>query len=190
MHLANENQIAEIESYWQHIEAYQAALDNVTKVIAGYIEAYEIVLASKDGRPQAGIETRYITSEGRDEEDWRGNLISATPGRKNVNLWLLTVTSSGGLPYGENESVGSFDKPRTIGVDYFYDWNYGLDFENSEDYFNRKLDGIDFVFEQIRTCLPDNAEIESWTFRRMIKQFTNSSTHVAKGDLAIKLRGL
>ena len=176
---ATTEQIAEVAGWATPIQAYQTLFDNQLKALAGYIEAFS---------PTSGIETRYITGEGRDDENWRGNLLAASLGSK-VDVWCLTVTMSQGLPL-EQSGVGYFDKPFSIGLDYFYDFEFGTDSNNSESYFNSQVDGFEWILEQIRTCLPDGAEIESWLFRRMIKRFTNASTHIAKGDIALKLSGL
>jgi hypothetical protein len=184
---ATTEQITKVNAMSGQLLAYQTIFSDLLKTIAGYIEAYELTYPPAD---QAGIATRYITSEGRDDERWRGHLLTESPGRKKVNVWCLTVLMNQGLPFDKDEAIGSFNKPYSIGIDYFYDWDFGNDTKNSEDFFNKKVDGFDFILEQIRTCLPNNADIDSWVFRRMIRQFTNASTHVAKGDLLLTFQGL
>lgn len=178
---ATENQIDEVEGYESAITAYQAKFDGVVKYLAGYIEALN---------PNSGLEIRYITGEGRDDESWRGNLLASSPDGDKVDLWCMTITMSQGLPAAELGAVGSFDKPFGIAIDYFLDWDFGTDETNSEDVFNAKINAFEYVLEQIRTCLPDACEIESWMTRRMIKRFTNASTHIAKCDLALKFSEL
>lgn len=163
------------------IETYQGVIPNIVKFIAGHIEVFS---------PDSGIEIRYITGEGRDAEKWRGALLSKSPGKLKVNVWCITVTLSQLLPTGEGEAVNSFDKPFSLGIDYYYDYEFGTDENNSEDFFNKQVDGIEFILEQIRTCLPDGAEILSGLFKRMHKQFTNATTHVAKGDFVLRIEGL
>jgi hypothetical protein len=181
LRFATEEQVTQVAGYAAGIAAYQATLNGILTTIAGFVEAFS---------PDSGIETRIITGEGRDDELWRGNLLSASPTKTRVDVWCLTVTNSKGLPFGQNETVGSFDKARSIGLDYFYDYYFGTDKDNSEAVFNAKIDGLDYIFEQIRTCLPDNAEIVSWNFRRMVKRFNNASTHIARGDLELRINDL
>lgn len=185
MRFATAEQISKINGLTAQITAYKTVFGILLNSLAGYIEAYEATFPNP-----ASIEIRYITSEGRDDERWRGNLLSASPNRNKVNVWLITLTMLEGKSLQADEPIGSFSKPVSIGIDYFYDWDYGTDTNNSEDFFNKKIQGFDFILEQIRSCLPNGADIESWLFRLMIKQFTNASTHIAKGDLAIRFEGL
>lgn len=179
---ATSQQITELASWQANITAYQTKFDNLIITLAGYIEAFD---------PTAGLEIRYITGQGIDDENWRGNLLAKSqPTQDFVNLWCLTITGQEGLPFAEDEATGSFDKPFSVAIDYFYDWSFGTDVDNTEEIFNQKITGFDRVLEQIRTCLPDNCEIESWSCRRAIKRFTNASTHVAKFDLNLKFSGM
>lgn len=187
---ATPEQILQVDALLPEIEAYRTVFDTQINSLAGFIEAYELTFPEEE---RASIEIRYITSEGRDDEKWRGHLLSAsrTASRKNqVNLWLITVTTTQGLAYRNNESIGSFDKQFSLGVDYYYDYDFGTTESNSEMFFNKKVNGFDRLVEEIRTCLPNGAEIQSWLFRRGIYKFTNASTHFAKGDFALKIYGL
>jgi len=189
---ATQEQIDEVAALSPEIIEYRQKLREVVKYLAGYIEAYS---------PDSGLEIRYITSEGRDDERWRGALLAKSPSEEKVDVFSLTITMTEMLALGADEATGSFDKPISIGIDYYYDYEFGADstededgnleeIRNSEDFFNRKVDGLEFILEQKRTCLPHNAEIVTGLFRRMIKQFTNASTHIAKGDFSIKIEGL
>lgn len=172
-----ENKVTELASA---IASYQNFLPNIVKTLAGYIEVYS---------PDSGLEIRYITSEGRDDERWRGALLSASKDNLKVDCWCITITLSEGKDLSDLEP-NSFDKPFGLGIDYFYDYDYGTDLVNSESYFNKQVDGFEYILEQIRTCLPDGVTIESYLTRRMIKKFTNASTHIAKIDLALEATGL
>lgn len=179
---ATSGQITQVAGWSSNITAYQALFDGIVESLAGYIEAFS---------PDSGLEIRYITGQGIDDENWRGNLLSASlEPHSFVNVWCLTITGQEGIPYGEDEAIGSFDKSFSIAIDYFYDYYFGTDEDNSEKVFNDKITGFDFILEQIRTCLPNGCEIEDWICRRAIKRFTNASTHVAKFDLNLKFSGL
>lgn len=170
------------------ITAYHQKFVDVVKFIAGYIEAL---------CPNSGIEIRLITGEGRGAEGmekWRGHMIALSPTEK-VDLWTLTITMSEISKLGQDEAIGSFDKPWGIGIDYAYDWEFGTDASNTEDVFQSRVDAVEYVLERIRTtssatCLPHGCCIESGLFRRMITRFSNASTHIAKGDFALKFSEL
>jgi len=189
---ATTEQIDEVTNLAEEIAEYRRVVREVVKNLAGWIEAYS---------PDSGLEVRYITSEGRDDERWRGALLSRSPDENKVDVFCLTVTMSEMLALGNDEATGSFDKPISVGIDYYFDYEFGADsvedeegniaeYKNSEDFFNDKVDGLEYILEQKRTCLPHNAEIVTGLFRRMIKQFSNASTHIAKGDFSIKIEGL
>jgi hypothetical protein len=179
---ATNEQSTKIAGLSTSIANYIALFDGILNSLAGYIEVFS---------PESGIEIRYITGEGRDDELWRGNLLSASlPPRDKVDVWCLTILGQQGASLGGSEAIGSFDKPFQIGIDYFYDYDFGTDMFNSEDDFNSKIAGFDFILEEIRTCLPNGCEIKDWTCRRAIKRFTNASTHQAKFDLNLIFNGL
>lgn len=182
---ATQQQIDIVAAQGTNIAIYQAKFDGIITAIAGWIEAIS---------PSSGIETRFITGEGRDDENWRGHLLSASLNPTKVDLWCLSLTMTEGLPATENE-IGAFNKPISLAVDYFYDYDFGTDAANSEAVFNKRVNAFDFILEQIRgnssfECLPNDCTIESWMSRRLIKRFTNASTHIAKTDISLRFEGL
>lgn len=182
---ATQAQLDYVAAQEDAIEAYHQKLLDVVTYVAGLIEA---------ACPDSGIETRLISGEGRDDGSWLGNLRTATPGDDDkVDVWCLTITNSRMLPNEQNE-VGNFNKEFGLGVDYHLDYDFGTDETNTEDVFNQRVNAVEFIFEQIRTdpdteCLPHGCCIENGMFRRLVKRFTNASTHIAKGDFTLRFGG-
>jgi hypothetical protein len=117
-------------------------------------------------------------------------LLSSSP-QNIVDIWCLSVTGTNLLSDEEN-GIGYFDKPFTLAIDYFYDYDFGTDADNSEAVFTEKIDTLEFLIEQLRVnsdadCLPEGVKVLSGAFRRGIKQFTSASTHFAKGDILLEL---
>ncbi len=136
------------------------------------------------------IETRYITSEGTDDESWLGFLRKQNS--TDVDIWLVTLqnTSSANI----REGVGHINKPLSLVVDYFTHYRFGRDVTatetNTEREFHKKVLALDLTFELKRSCLnsddfPD-VEIEGWTFKTGIKRFATDSCHFLHGDVRLK----
>ena len=133
------------------------------------------------------IETRYITSEGNNDEDWIGHL-RGTDGK--ANIWLITFLGLQGLGK-ENNAVGTTDKRVRILLDFFYDYRQGVDYvedesTNSEREFLTRLFGVDFALEQKKGCLTNGIEILDWNFSIKLKRFNNDTTHWAQGVLNLE----
>jgi hypothetical protein len=179
---ATNEQITQVAGWASEIEDYRNQIDNVIVFLAGYIEALD---------DETGIETRYISGDGRDLELWRGNLLAASPApHETVNVWCFAYLGQQGLPSGQDEAIGSFDKPVSLGIDYFFDYYFGTDENNSENVFNEKVRAFDLILEKIKTCLPNNAEIVAWNCRTTIQRFDKKSTHIAKFDVQLEFYGL
>lgn len=161
------------------ISAYHDKFKDVLTAFAGICEAVS---------PESGIEIRFISAEGRDEENWRGNLLSASQGNI-VDVFCLGITATQFLDDSQN-GVGYFKKTFTLGIDYFYDYDFGTDTDNSEATFSERIDALEFLIEQVRVndeidCLPSCSTILSGVTKRGIKQFQNASTHFAKTDILL-----
>jgi hypothetical protein len=130
--------------------------------------------------------TRYITSEGASDEAWLGNLRDDDG---KVDIFLLTFN----LIVGKREEdrredpPGTFTKPLSVVIDYFYDYQQGTDDEYSEKVFLENLFAVDLALEKKRGCLTPNLWITGWNFRTRIKRFTNASTHWAQGVLDLRM---
>lgn len=144
------------------------------------------------------IETRYITSEGRDDESWLGALRDATG---NVDIWLLSYAGVLGLSPDATErgAVGTFVKPVRIVIDYFADYKQGLDavgdvgsetVTNTEREFLKKLFAVDLALEGKRGCLASNIYIRGWDFQIRLRRFETATTHWASGILQLELTDL
>lgn len=182
---ATQEQLDFVENLETEISDYQQIFVDIVNTFAGYIEA-----VSED----SGIETRIVSSNGRDDEKWRGALLSASKTKTEVNVWYITFSQSDFLTEEENEP-NSFNKPFSLGIDFFFDYKFGTDLENSEQTFNEKVTAFEFIIETIRNnaesdCLPHGCQIESGSIKRGIKRFNNASTHFAKGDFNLMLEGL
>lgn len=144
------------------------------------------------------IETRYISSEGMDDEQWLGALRDATG---NVDIWLLTFGSLRGLDEDDSDkgATGTFNKPLSIVVDYFADYKQGLDavgdvgsesVTNTEREFLKKLFAVDLAIEKKRGCLQDNIFIRSWDFRIRLRRFETATVHWASGMMQLEVTDL
>lgn len=180
MRFATVDQINQVAAWQTAIETYQGVITGLVETLAGYVEAVS---------PDSGIETRFISSQDNEVESWRGALLASSPTETKVDVWYLTVKGNDGESLDEIE-IGSFNQVVRIAIDYFYDFDFGTDADNSEEVFNERIDALTYVFEQIRTCLPSNAEILIYQWTRTVKQFKYASTHIARCDLFIKLSGL
>lgn len=138
------------------------------------------------------IETRYIASEGRDDEAWLGYLRNSSG---VVDIWLLTFTGLRGYDQ-ENEqrgAVGTFTKPVSVVLDYYADYRQGVDYDqpnsqtNTEHEFLKKLFAVDLALEQKRGCLDPNISIRDWDFRIKLRRFEQATCHWANGVLNLEL---
>lgn len=149
--------------------------------------------------PTSEVETRYITSEKADQEQWKGYL--TVDGK--VDMWLITI----GRVTGENQEnsdapMGTFNKFVSITIDYFADYHHGLDVTKDEDTgeeintnteheFQKKFLAFDFFLEKNRNnCLLPNCQIISWTAPVGIKNFTTGATHIIKFTIELKFLDL
>lgn len=177
---ATPEQIEFVTEQEPNIDAYHAQFIAVLTAFAGLIEAFS---------PNSGIEIRTISPKGRDDEQWRGMLLAASPSG-SVDVWCLTITGDQFLDDGQN-GAGFFKTPFTLAVDYFLDYDFGIDSDNTEAVFSKKVDTLKFLVEELRTnpefdCLPSGVIVLSGAIRRGIKTFTNASTHFAKGDILLQ----
>jgi hypothetical protein len=177
---ATSEQIQFVADEAANIAAYHAKFNAIKTAFAGLIEAFS---------PSSGIETRAITPKGRDDEQWRGMLLSASPSG-SVDVWCLTYTGTQFLDDGEN-GAGWFKKPFTLAIDYFLDYDFGTDEDNTESLFELKINTLEYLIEQMRTntevdCLPQGVILLSGAIRRGIKTFSDASTHFAKGDILLQ----
>lgn len=133
--------------------------------------------------------TRYITSEGVDDEGWLAHL-KDDDGK--VDIFLLTFN----LIVGKDERsrledpTGTFEKPISVTIDYFYDYTQGMAVDNSEKRFLSNVLVVDNALENKRGCLDSKIQIDGWTFRLKIKRFANASTHWMSGVINLKLQDL
>lgn len=145
------------------------------------------------------VKTRYITSEGADDEQWL-NYLKNESGQ--TDIWVMTPINLVGKDEKQREEddvVGTFSKPLKLALDFFYDYKQGLDYNdtdpdnivtNSEHEFLEKLFAVDLALESKRGCLGGNVYVDSWSFRLKIKRFQNASTHYANGILDLMLRDI
>lgn len=140
------------------------------------------------------IKTRYITSEGVDDEQWIGYLRDEDR-NDIVDIWLITFAGGEGLPPENKGMIGGFDKPVSLYIEYLADYRQGLDYNedtgatNSEREFLKKVWAFDFKLESITDCLPNQVFIESHSYRLNIKQFSSDSCHRAQFVLNLKVSG-
>jgi hypothetical protein len=140
------------------------------------------------------IETRYIASEGRDDESWLGYLRDTN---NVVDIWLITCNYLVGASEenAENRAVGTFNKPYTLTVDYFADYKQGVDFvdtvaTNTEHEFLKKLFAVDLALEKNRHCLGNKLYIQTWSFRTKLRRFQTATTHWANGIINFEFDGI
>lgn len=138
------------------------------------------------------IETRYITSEGRNDDSWLG-VLRNTNGV--VDIWLLTFLTSIGLSQEDASrgAVGTFTKPVSVLLDYYADYRQGVDYDqlngqtNTEREFLKKLFAVDFALENKRGCLDTKISILSWDFRYKLRRFEQATCHWGSGVLNLEL---
>lgn len=140
------------------------------------------------------IKTRYITSEGVNDEQWIGYLRDEERNNQ-VDIWLITL--AGGSSFDDNP-MGAFDKPLQVYVEYLSDYRQGLDYDdsdpdniqtNSEREFLKKVFAFDFKVESLKGCLGTDITVISHSFQISIKQFSSDSCHRAQFVLNLKLDG-
>lgn len=143
------------------------------------------------------IKTRYITSQGQDDEQWIGLLRDEARGGI-VDIWLITFSGLRGLPQDQKGMMGGFDKPVSLYIDYFADYRQGLDYDdsnpssiktNSEREFLSKVFAFDYALEKVSTCLPNGVQIESYDIRLSLKQFSSDTAHRAACVLNLLVTG-
>lgn len=143
--------------------------------------------------PDSHIETRYISSEGNNNEEWLAYLRDAD---NVVDVWLLTFNMFKGLSEADPNkgSVGTFTKPVTVVIDYYADYRFGSDVvgdvglestTNTEHEFLKKIVGVDLALENKKGCLKDSIMIVSWDFRLKLRRFDTATTHWASGILSL-----
>ena len=150
--------------------------------------------------PDSLVNTRYIASEGRDDESWLGYLRD-TDG--TVDRWLLTISGFHGLDRNAQTDdpapVGTFTKPISVVVDYYADYQHGLDavgaigsetVTNTEREFLKKVLGVDFELEQRYGCLNSNILIKDWDFQLKLRRFNQATTHWASGVINLEFTDL
>lgn len=139
--------------------------------------------------PGSHIETRYIASEGRDDEQWLSYLRDQNGA---VDIWLMTYSGLMGLNDDDQRgsATGEFTKPVSVVLDYYADYKQGLDVvgaigsettTNTEHEFLKKVLAVDLLLEKKRRCLQDNVEIKDWSFRLKLRRFDQATTHWASG---------
>lgn len=146
--------------------------------------------------PDSEINTRYITSEGRDEESWLAYL------RKEdgtVDTWMVTLRNLK-LSADERNSIGSFDKTIHLVADYWTDYKYGVDYNdsanttNTEREFLKKVLAFDLAMEKKRGCLDSvsypQVLIEDHNFTAGLKRFKDASCHFLRGDVTLVFYGI
>lgn len=145
------------------------------------------------------IETRYIASEGRDDEQWLGYLRDAN---NVVDIWLLTLNGLRGLSEDAESkgAVGTFSKPVSVVIDYYADYRQGVDVivnvdpevakTNTEHEFLKKVLAVDLAFEKKRGCLEPGIQIVQWDFRLKLRRFATATTHWASGILELRFDDL
>lgn len=143
------------------------------------------------------VVTRYITSEGADDEQWLAHLRDESG---VADVFIMTVNLLTGVDEAERQkhSVGRFTKPINVALDFFFDYKYGVDYTedddgvtlttNSERQFLEKVFAVDFALESKRGCLSGNIRINGWILRLKIKRFANASTHWLNGTLQLEIQ--
>lgn len=149
------------------------------------------------------IKTRYITSQGNDDESWIGYLRDDTRISNEfpsgvVDIWLITISGLRGLPQDQKGMVGGFNKPFSLYIDYFADYRQGLDFDdsnlsdiktNSEREFAKKVFAFDFALENITDCLPNGVYIQDYDIRCSLRKFSSDTAHRAACVLNLLVTG-
>lgn len=152
--------------------------------------ATDIITPNSSG---SEIETRYIASEGRDDEQWLGYLRNSDGA---VDIWLLTIAGLQGL--GEDDdrkgATGTFSKPVRVVIDYYADYRHGVDVvgevgsetsTNTEREFLKKVLAVDLALEQKRGCLDSRIYIDKWDMILKLRRFETATTHWMSGVLEI-----
>lgn len=150
--------------------------------------------------PTSDIDTRYISSNGRNDDEWIAYLTNPAG---VVDRWMITAQGFMGeaevLEDPNAAPVGRFQKPMNIVVDYFADYRFGEDVvgavgaettTNTEHEFIKKLLALDLELEKKRRCLQTNVEILNWTFTMRLRRFKTATTHWASGNLTIRFTDL
>lgn len=169
-------------------------------LILGILDTFKTVILDSDNAistnidsTTSGVETRYITSEEADQEQWLGYLRNAN---KIVDIFLITVSGLKGQSDEDTLApVGAYEKPLTVIIDYFADYHFGIDETkdvdgntvetNTEREFQKKVIALDFWLEHNRDCLPNDSRILKWVVKSGIKNFLTGATHIAKFDIDI-----
>lgn len=148
--------------------------------------------------PGSHIETRYISSEGRDDNKWLGYLRDDAG---VVDLWLITYLDFKGTEEGGDSDVpvGTFTKPISVVLDYYADYKYGVDSigdvgsetkTNTEREFLKKVFAVDYELENRKGCLQGNILISGWDFRLKLRRFETATTHWMSGVLSLEFTDL
>lgn len=152
----------------------------------------------KDVDSSAHVETRYIASEGKNDEQWLAYLRDEN---NIVDIWLLTFVGLTGLKEEDDRkgAVGTFTKPSAIVVDYFADYRQGVDAvgalgsetsTNTEREFLKKVFGLDYMLENQKGCLLNNILIRDWNFQLKLRRFDTATTHWASGIINLEFSEL
>lgn len=171
------------------IEQYQTLFLDVLPTLADMIRTIA---------PDSQIETRYIASDGRNDEAWLGNLRDHNG---NVDIWLMTLNTINGLSEEDDRkgAVGTFTKPVTVVLDYYADYRIGIDhvgdvgsevYTNTEREFLKKILALDWSLENQKGCLHDGVLIRDWNFRLKLRRFETASCHWASGLINIEFSEL
>ncbi len=141
--------------------------------------------------PDSSIDTRYISSEGRNDDQWISYIRDAAG---VVDRWMITLSSLTGVSEGEGDSgsapVGMFHKPGTLVVDYYADYRYGTDASNTEAEFLKKVMAFDLELEKSRRCLQTNVEILNWTLTMRLRRFETAATHWMSSNITFRFTDL
>lgn len=167
--------------------------DEYIELILGLLDTIktDIITPNSSG---SEIETRYIASEGRDDEQWLGYLRNSA---SVVDIWLLTISGLQGL--GEDDdrkgATGTFTKPVRVVIDYYSDYRHGVDViedadpdvarTNTETEFLKKVLAVDLALEKKRGCLDSRIYIDKWDMILKLRRFETATTHWMSGVLEI-----
>lgn len=168
---------------------YQTLLFSIPEALADMIEAIA---------PDSGVEKRYISSEGKNDDEWLGYLRNAAG---VVDLWLLTFNGLTGLEEGNEAkgATGTFTKPLSVVMDYWADYHQGVDTigavgsettTNTEREFLKKVFAIDLALEKKRGCLQNNIRIIKWDFRIKLRRFPQATTHWMSGIIDLEVQDI
>lgn len=157
----------------------------------------EILKPSVIGDSQ--VVTRYITSEGTDDEQWLAHLRDDT---QKTDVFIMTFSSITGVEerLRSQFQTNTTGKPINLALDFFFDYEHGVDYTedsggamlttNSERQFLEKVFAVDFALENKKGCLHSNIRIDAWLFRLKIKRFANASTHWLNGTLSLEIQDI